>query len=946
MQGFKSFPNKTDVIFDKGINVVVGPNGSGKSNISDALCFALGRLSIKSMRAAKARNLLFLGSKYIKPAKEATVEIIFDNSKNTFNIPQTEVSIKRILRHDGQSIYKLNGETRTRAEIIETLAHAGIDPYGFNIILQGQIQSLIRLHPEERRKIVEEVAGISIYETRKEKSLHELGKTEERLKEISTILRERTTFLKNLEKERIQALRYKELESLIKRCKASIIYKKIEEKQRELSSTKKSIGEKILEKGKFKEEIDSIESTIQSLNNKISQINKHIQEATGLEQETLKETISNIKAELEGLKVRKENYENRRLEVETRIKEMEITIPDYELEVNELRKKSPLVAKKQEELKKKKKELEKIEEERKNVYQFKTELNNLKERLRDKLGQLSKVEAESNSLLKQIEEYTLSLKYKNQNECKKALIKLKENIQKSKNELALLSKEELEKIKLISSAETKIKDAEKIKQQIREFDVCPICQNKITDLHSKHVNEISDKKIKEADVIIKEAETELKEINIRNKKIKENIEMHEKDLLESERELSQNSLINDKKEYLKNLVEEEKILKDEVKKSEEKKEKLEQKTFDSSRIEEQYNSKILEIEEISSRTEKDLDTALLYKERELEKIREVIKHSKKDLEEISLEIEDISTYIINKNEIREDKEEEDKKINEKFKQMLKERDSLQGEIQQNSHNISILQNELRALEDQINYLKIIDARLNAEKESFEFELKDYPGVEIIKANINILQERFQKAQQSMQIIGSINMRALEIYDEIKEEYDKINEKTETLEKEKSEILKIIEEIDNKKKKTFMKTFNGINDLFTKNCSQLSGKGQAFLEIENKEDIFSGGVNITIKMQRGKYFDATSLSGGEQTLIALSLLFAIQEHKPHHFYIFDEIDASLDKRNSERLSALLRKYIRSGQYILVTHNDAIITDSNFLYGVTMHEGASKILSLKL
>jgi len=144
----------------------------------------------------------------------------------------------------------------------------------------------------------------------------------------------------------------------------------------------------------------------------------------------------------------------------------------------------------------------------------------------------------------------------------------------------------------------------------------------------------------------------------------------------------------------------------------------------------------------------------------------------------------------------------------------------------------------------------------------------------------------------------------------------------------------------------MKTYKGINELFSRNFSQLSPKGQAFLEIENKEDIFSGGVNIVIKMRKGKYFDVTSLSGGEQTLIALALLFAIQEYKPYHFYIFDEIDASLDKRNSEKLSALLKKYIQSGQYIIITHNDAIITDSNFLYGVTMHDGISKVLSLKL
>ena len=100
------------------------------------------------------------------------------------------------------------------------------------------------------------------------------------------------------------------------------------------------------------------------------------------------------------------------------------------------------------------------------------------------------------------------------------------------------------------------------------------------------------------------------------------------------------------------------------------------------------------------------------------------------------------------------------------------------------------------------------------------------------------------------------------------------------------------------------------------------------------------------MSKGKYFDVTSLSGGEQTLVALSLLFAIQEYKPYHFYIFDEIDAALDKRNSERLSALLKKYIKAGQYIIITHNDAIITDSNSLYGVSMQDGVSKIFSLKM
>ena len=127
---------------------------------------------------------------------------------------------------------KINGETKTRTEILEMLAQAGIDPHGFNLILQGQIQSIVRMHPEDRRKIIEEVAGISIYESRKEKSLHELEKTEEKLKEISAILRERTAYLKNLDRERQQALRFKELELTVKRAKATILSKKSDEKDR------------------------------------------------------------------------------------------------------------------------------------------------------------------------------------------------------------------------------------------------------------------------------------------------------------------------------------------------------------------------------------------------------------------------------------------------------------------------------------------------------------------------------------------------------------------------------------------------------------------------------------------------------------------------------------------------------------------------------------------
>ena len=117
-------------------------------------------------------------------------------------------------------------------------------------------------------------------------------------------------------------------------------------------------------------------------------------------------------------------------------------------------------------------------------------------------------------------------------------------------------------------------------------------------------------------------------------------------------------------------------------------------------------------------------------------------------------------------------------------------------------------------------------------------------------------------------------------------------------------------------------------------------------MENRKEPFEGGINISIKAGHGKYLDVTSLSGGEQTLVALSLIFAIQELNPYCFYILDEIDAALDKRNSERLAGLLNRYMKKGQYIVISHNDEVISNATNIYGVSMHDGISKIISLRV
>ena len=129
--------------------------------------------------------------------------------------------------------------------------------------------------------------------------------------------------------------------------------------------------------------------------------------------------------------------------------------------------------------------------------------------------------------------------------------------------------------------------------------------------------------------------------------------------------------------------------------------------------------------------------------------------------------------------------------------------------------------------------------------------------------------------------------------------------------------------------------------------ELLEKGEAWLELTNKEDIFEGGIEIKVKLNN-RIFNLKSLSGGEQSLVALSLIFAIQEFKPGTFYVFDEVDAALDKRNSRKLGKYLKKYSQKTQFIVISHNEEVIVEADYLFGVSMNKktGISKVVSLDL
>ena len=617
MHGFKSFVRKTEIPFTPGINIIVGPNGSGKSNISDALCFVLGRLSIKSMRASKAGNLIFFGTKEISPSKEASVEVVFDNSNKIFSSDKKEISIKRIVRKNGQSIYKLNDEVKTRQEILTLLAQAGIDPNGFNIVLQGEIQNFTRMHNEDRRRVIEEVSGIAVYETRREKSLHELERTEEKLKEVLAILRERTAYLNNLEKERQQALKFKKLEADIKKFKASIIFQDLSKKKHEVGQINEEISKKNKDIEKTKKEIIEFEGGIRNFESNISKINSTIQNSTGVQQEALNSAIANIRAELAGMGVKLENYESRLNSVQKQKLEFKNLIEQNELSIKELS--SSPKTKKERDISAKKKEIEKLEDERKKFYTLKSELKSLKERIEDKKNLFQNNFNESNFLIKQIELIYRELFDKNTTADKIGILRIL--VAEKKHLINELSEREIELEKVSYSDEKEIEKSNHLMEKISKMDICPVCKSKITKDHVENIHKDIFPKIENLKKKIENSDKELSDVYKKREVLERDIEQISSEISKREADLIKISGIDEKKNTIKALQEKIDVLRGEISELENLRKRQEKSFENYSGIEQKYETARVEFQEISARTDENVSSEISFKQRELERIK-------------------------------------------------------------------------------------------------------------------------------------------------------------------------------------------------------------------------------------------------------------------------------------------------------------------------------------
>ncbi|MFC1741329.1 chromosome segregation protein SMC [Nanoarchaeota archaeon] len=1156
MHGFKSFAKRTEILFGPEFNCVLGPNGSGKSNILDALCFVLGKSSAKSMRVEKSANLIYNGGKSRKPAKTAEVSIYFDNSNGTFPTDAPEVKLTRLVKKSGQGVYKINDETRTRTQILELLSLAKINPDGYNIILQGDIIKLIDMTPSERRQIIEEIAGISVYEDKKQKAMNELERVGGRLKEAEIILTERETYLKELKKERNQAQRYKELDSRININKATSLHRQVQKKDAEKEELDERNAKHKMNLENKQKEAEGLRKQNTELKRQMEEINQEIERKGEKEQISLHKEVEGIKVdlattksrmetckdEINKIKQRKENLQENLNEVDDKIKESNAQKKELERQLGLKRKEMLEVEARLVQFRKKNKleDAENIDKEidelDRSAEDIQKSAHELRQKQQDLLREKDKIEFQIQAIDEKIEK-VLSIEKENKDQIQ-ILKQKKTEFKKASMELSQLQTEESSMAAELGDARRKSLEAQeqlsklsarqaqimerlganiavkkvlerkddfkgvhgtvselgevqskyalalevaaggKIKSVVVENDrVAAQCISfikknrlgiatflpinkirarpeppavakilKMPGVHGRAVDLITyDSKfdavfkfVFEGAVVVDNMETARKigigtakmvtvdgdvaelsgsmtggfrqkreGMGFSEKEVTDQIKRYQKIQADADGTLSKlDKRKKDAEEQIVRLRElkanlegdiikmekslhldsgdidvNKKVkgeLKTKLKKSEDEIDDVMRNVSESNRElasnkikRQELREKISQlrsptlIAELNTFEEKKREireTVIKYTSEmenmgkqvatilapERENVNKIMKQHDKEAEAFKEEIKLANGKIVLMERELKDKEVKEKKFYAQFKDLFNKRTKLGDEAGKKEAKVYLLNDEARRLESKVNAINLELARINAEVDGLKKEFEQYEGVEIDHEKTDLqLAREINQFERMVENLGAVNMRSLEIYDAAEKEYKELLSKKSLLEKEKDDVMTLMAEIEGKKKVLFVKTLEALQEEFQKIFSQLLTKGEASLVLENEENPFEGGMLIKVRLTGEKFLDIRSLSGGEKTMTALAFLFAVQEYDPASFYVLDEVDAALDKKNSEKLAELVKSYCDKAQYVMISHNDGILTEADNLYGVSMNEhGVSDVVSLKI
>lgn len=968
ISGFKSFADKTNITLDDNITCIVGPNGSGKSNIIDAVKWVLGEQSIKSLRGSNnMSDVIFAGSKSRSPLNLASVSLVFDNSDSYLKVPYTEISVTRKVFRSGENEYYLNNEKCRLKDIYDLFLDSGMGKYAFNIISQGEVSKIISDSPYERRTIFEEAAGVLKYKRRKEEALKKLEKTNENLTRVKDIIKELEEQIEPLKIQSEQASKYLKIKENLEQIeialiandleKLNVLYheqtKQIEDLTNEIIEKTTNITNDDIELEKKKQELEKITTNLTSLQQNLLILTKEEEKLNG-EKNIIKERSKydaedvKVHENITNLKEQKLSLNNKLLSIKT-----DLTILDNKI-----------------------KEVLKDNSDKNNEY---VSLNNTKEDIKNKISALENSKLQKEYKIKYLNDYIenssfpVSIKRllgnpkligihntisKLINIDEKYLLALDVSLGGAKDYLVVdnpnVAKTCINYLKENNLGRVTFFPLDVIKPRYIEDNIL----NVVSDMDGfidNLANLVSyDSNYK--NIIFNQLGNVLVVDNIDNaNKISKKINNKYKIVtLDGEiinvggsitgGTVKKKSIISEKYE-LENLLTKKDMEEKEILSLKQKQEEIDKniKKFENILYEIGKN-KILLTEEYNAKNEN-------------------YKLLKNQLDRITLELnnlEDLEDNSIN---------EEEEKILKKYYEVLKEKELVnkkiillneekekvsslieeyQAKYRLNNSNVRNLEEKKKTLEIESSKMSVkMDNLLNILSETYQMTFEKAKANYVLEEDIDVARKNVNSYKKELKEIGIVNLGAIEEYERVSKRYEFLTKQDNDLEEAITTLLKIINELDSVMEKEFIKTFKEIEIEFNNVFKELFKGGSAKLKLTDESNILETGVNIEVSPPGKKITSISLLSGGEKTLTAISLLFAVLNVKKIPFCLFDEVEAALDEANVDRVGTYFNKYIGKTQLIIITHKKKTMEYANTLYGITMQEsGVSKLVSVKL
>ena len=966
--GFKSFADKTNLEFTNGINGIVGPNGSGKSNVVDAIRWVLGEQSVKSLRGeGTMTDVIFSGSKSRSPMNVASVSLIFDNADHYFPLDYDEVEIKRRVYKDGTNEYFLNGERVRLKDLTNLLLDSSIAKESFNIISQGKIESIISSKPNERRIIFEEAAGVLKYKRRKEEAIKKLDKTHDNKNRINDILKELEDRLNPLKEAKDKALEYQKVKDKLENLEISLITEDITNINFEYQNSKDKIDSlneeviKLMTSGnqnevkieKYKNDIASLDAQIKIMQDKVLELTtlaERLNSKKTLINERQKNKTSDTKIHQNILSLKEEE-----LKAKNDIEKITGDINHTNIDIDKLKEKITALEKEENEIKQNKNNLEtrlthllresnnlefKIENLQREIENggalplpVRSVLNNPKLRgIHNALGNV--IETDEKYALA----ITTSLGYNTNN----IIVDDEKSAKEAINYLKTIGRATFFPLNVIKPKYIDNETLNKVKKITGYIDVA----SNLTKYNLKYTNIVLNQL---GNIIVAkdiDAATNIsKVINNRYRVV----------TIDGEIIHVGGSMTGGKQNKIRNVISDKYELESDLK----------QKELLLSKVKEIEN----EINEIDYNLKATEDKIYILNKNKM--LKEEDNHNKESmLNELNIKLEEITFNINSNNKIlngglsKEEEEILDKYyaalktkteaeqelsslINEK-KNLNESLEDFEASLKKENTLYNSKSNELKDLEIKASRLEVkLDNLLNTLTDTYSMTYEKAKENYKLDIDFNLAKTEVNKLKKKIKDLGIVNLTAPEEYEEVNERYIFLNNQIADLTQAENTLLEIIDEMDKVMISEFTDTFKTISNHFSSTFKELFGGGHAELKLTEPNNILETGIDIIASPPGKKLSSITLLSGGEKTLTAISLLFAIIKSKPSPFCVLDEVEAALDEANVDTFGQYVQKLKEKSEFIIITHKKKTMEYADILYGITMQEsGVSKLVSVKL